>query len=165
MTFRIDKSRTKLDAKKATEIMQKAMLDGMRDGLELIVTDAIDRTPIDSGTLRRSGTVTVGGLPDPDATYTAAGGGKAQGRSMLKAHNRPVGNEEAVYASFNTPYAGAIHEGFRKDRKTGKVYRLKPREGQTKYLESAWKDNNAKVNALAAARVRKALAAARKGVE
>ncbi len=64
----------------ATEIAREAALQALHDGAEHILTEAIDETPIDTGTLRRSGTVT-----DAPAEW-------------------------AVYISFNTPYAVVQHE-------------------------------------------------------
>jgi hypothetical protein len=62
-----------------TAIMATA-LETLHDGGRAILTEAIEETPILSGTLRRSGTVT-------DALM-----------------------ESAVYVSFNTPYAIKQHE-------------------------------------------------------
>lgn len=64
----------------AERIIRKAAFEAIRDGAEAILTEAIDETPIDTGTLRRSGTVTE------------------------------APREAAVYVSFNTPYARRQHE-------------------------------------------------------
>lgn len=64
----------------AVKIAQEAAFQALHDGAEAILTEAIDETPVDTGTLRRSGTVT-------DAK-----------------------REGTVYVSFNTPYARRQHE-------------------------------------------------------
>jgi hypothetical protein len=63
-------------------IVREAGMQALHDMAEHILTEAIDEAPIDTGTLRRSGTVT----------------------------DAPA--EDAVYISFNTPYAAAVHEGY-----------------------------------------------------
>jgi len=64
----------------ARRIARQAAMQALHDGAEHILTESIDETPIDSGTLRRSGTVT------------------------------DVPSEESVFVSFNTPYAVKQHE-------------------------------------------------------
>lgn len=66
----------------AEVLVKKTAMRAIADGAEHILTEAIDETPIDTGTLRRSGAVTE------------------------------APTEMAVYVSFNTPYAVAVHEGF-----------------------------------------------------
>lgn len=82
------------------KIVREAAFQGLHDGAEAILTEAIDETPVDTGTLRRSGTVT-------DAP-----------------------SEEAVYVSFNTPYAVKQHEDLTLNH---------PRGGKAKYLEDPYK--------------------------
>jgi len=41
-----------------TNAVKQAILQGLRDGAEHILTESIDECPIESGTLRRSGKVT-----------------------------------------------------------------------------------------------------------
>lgn len=64
----------------AKRLAREMALKALYGGAEVILSEAIDETPIDTGTLRRSGTVT-------DAP-----------------------NESAVYVSFSTPYAIKQHE-------------------------------------------------------
>jgi hypothetical protein len=64
----------------AMKVACEAALQALHDGAEHILTEAIDETPIDTGTLRRSGAVM-------DAP-----------------------TEGVVYVSFNTPYAVKQHE-------------------------------------------------------
>jgi hypothetical protein len=91
--------------KEAVKIAEDAALKALRTGAEAILTEAIDETPVETGTLRRSGTVTVGGLPDAAKVYEAAEAGTDQ------KDGGTIGKEKAVYISFNTPYALVVHEG------------------------------------------------------
>lgn len=91
--------------KEAVKIAEEAALKALRTGADEILTEAINETPIETGTLRRSGTVTVGGLPDGAKVYEAAEAGADQ------KDGGKIGKERAVYISFNTPYAIAVHEG------------------------------------------------------
>lgn len=93
--------------KEAVEIAVKAGMKALRTGGEKILTEAIRAAPVDTGTLRRSGTVTVGALPDSERVY-----GKAKaGTDAKDAYSGELGKEKAVYISFNTLYARAQHEG------------------------------------------------------
>lgn len=135
-----DKWRTK----EAVKIAEEAGLKALRTGAEAILTEAIDEAPIDTGTLRRSGTVTVGGLPDGEQVFEAA---KA-GNEMKDAFPDPVGKEKAVYISFNTPYARRQHE---------EVGYNHPRGGKAKYLEDPFNRNKKKVVKYAELKIKKAL--------
>lgn len=103
----------------AERLIREAAMDAIRTGAEHILTEAINETPIDTGTLRRSGTVT----------------------------EAPA--EDAVYVSFNTPYARRQHED---------LTLRHPRGGKAKYLEDPFKRNVGRVQRLTALRVRQALA-------
>jgi len=104
--------------KEAVKIAEKAALKALRTGAESILTEAIDEAPIDTGTLRRSGTVT-------DAPH-----------------------EDAVYISFNTPYARRMHE---------ELGHKHPHGGKAKYLEDPFNRNKEKVIKYAILMVKKAL--------
>jgi len=130
--------------KEAVKIAEEAGLKALRTRAEAILTEAIDETPIDTGTLRRSGTVTVGALPDGAQVYEAA----ESGAEMKDAFPGPVGKENAVYISFNTPYALRQHEEL--DYKH-------PRGGKAKYLEDPFNRNKEKVLQYAEKQVKKAL--------
>jgi len=137
--------------KEAVKIAEEAGLKALRTGAEAILTEAIDEAPVDTGTLRRSGTVTVGGLPpDSEAIYQASKRKKEGGqrKSHKKAFLEPVGTENAVYISFNTPYARRQHEELDYDH---------PRGGKAKYLEDPFNRNKDKVLKRAANQVKKAL--------
>jgi len=136
--------RSKWRTKEAVKIAEEAGLKALRTGAEAILTEAIDETPIDTGTLRRSGTVTVGALPDGAQVYEAA----ESGRDMKDAFPDPVGKEKAVYISFNTPYARRQHEELDYEH---------PRGGKAKYLEDPFNRNKNKVLKYADKQIRKAL--------
>ena len=130
--------------KEAVKIAEEAGLKALRTGAEAILTEAIDETPIDTGTLRRSGTVTVGALPDGEQVYEAA----KDGSEMKDAFPDPVGKEKVVYISFNTPYARRQHE---------EVGYNHPRGGKAKYLEVPFHRNKKKVVKYAELKIKKAL--------
>ena len=118
--------------KEAVKIAEEAGLKALRTGAEAILMEAIDETPIDTGTLRRSGTVTVGALPDGAQVYEAA----ESGSEMKNAFPGPEGKEKAVYISFNTPYARRQHEELGYNHPLG---------GKAKYLEDPFNRNKQKV--------------------
>ena len=136
--------RNRWRTKEAVKIAEEAGLKALRTGAEAILTEAIDETPVDTGTLRRSGTVTVGKLPDSARIYEAA----EAGNEMKDAFPDPVGKEKAVYISFNTPYARRMHEDLGYTPKRG---------GGPKYLETPFNANNDKVLKMAETKVKKAL--------
>ena len=130
--------------KEAVIVAETAGLKALRTGAEAILTEAIDEAPVDTGTLRRSGTVTVGKLPDGAQVYEAA----ESGSDMKDAFPGPVGKEKAVYISFNTPYARRQHEELGYNH---------PRGGKAKYLEDPFNRNKKKVLKYADKQIRKAL--------
>jgi hypothetical protein len=137
-------AKNKWRIKEATKIAEEAALKALRTGAEAILTEAIDETPIDTGTLRRSGTVTVGTLPDGAQVYEAA----ESGSDMKNAFPGPEGKEKAVYISFNTPYARRQHEELGYNHPLG---------GKAKYLEDPFNRNKKKVLQYAEKQVKKAL--------
>jgi hypothetical protein len=136
--------RNKWRIKEAVKIAEEAALKALRTGAEAILTEAIDEAPIDTGTLRRSGTTTVGGLPDMMQVYEAA----KDGNEMKNAFPDPVGQEKAVYISFNTPYARRQHEELDYNHPLG---------GKAKYLETPFNANKKKVLKYADKQIKKAL--------
>jgi len=136
--------RNRWRTKEAVKIAEEAGLKALRTGAEAILTEAIDETPVDTGTLRRSGTVTVGALPDSEQVYDAA---KAE-TEQKGAFSEPIGKEKAVYVSFNTPYARRQHEELGYEH---------PRGGKAKYLEDPFNRNKNKVMKYVDKQVKKAL--------
>jgi len=137
-------AKNKWRIKEAVKIAEEAGLKALRTGAEAILTEAIDEAPVDTGTLRRSGTVTVGKLPDGEQVYEAA----KDGSEMKDAFPDPVGKEKVVYISFNTPYARRQHE---------EVGYNHPRGGKAKYLEVPFHRNKKKVVKYAELKIKKAL--------
>jgi hypothetical protein len=137
-------AKNKWHIKKAVKIAEDAALKALRTGAEAILTEAIDETPIDTGTLRRSGTVTVGALPDGERVFEAA----EAGNEMKDAFPGKSGKEKAVYISFNTPYARRMHEDLGYTPKRG---------GGPKYLETPFNRNKDKVLKYAEKQIKKAL--------
>ncbi len=136
--------RNRWRTKEAVKIAEEAALKALRTGAEAILTEAIDEAPVDTGTLRRSGTVTVGELPDGAQVYEAA----ESGTEMKDAFPDKIGQEKAVYISFNTPYARRMHEDLGYTPKRG---------GGPKYLETPFNANKDKVLKMAETKVKKAL--------
>jgi hypothetical protein len=136
--------RNRWRTKEAVRIAEQAGIKALRTGAEAILTEAIDETPIDTGTLRRSGTVTVGALPDVAQVYEAA----ESGTEMKDAFPGVAGKEKAVYISFNTPYARRQHEELDYEHPLG---------GKAKYLEDPFNRNKNKVLKYAEKQIRKAL--------
>lgn len=137
--------------KEAVRIAEQAGIHALRTGAEAILTEAIDEAPVDTGTLRRSGTVTVGSLPkNPTQIYIDSLPPEKGGRGMehKDAYPDPIGEEKAVYISFNTPYAWRQHEEQDYNH---------PRGGKAKYLEDPFNRLKEKVVKLAELRVKKAL--------
>ena len=144
-------ARNKWRIKEAVNIAEEAALKALRTGAEAILTEAIDEAPVDTGTLRRSGTVTVGNLPkNPGQIYQDARPVKEGGQEKehKDAFPEPVGKEKAVYISFNTPYARRQHEELGYNHPLG---------GKAKYLEDPFNRNKDKVLKRAANQVKKAL--------
>jgi hypothetical protein len=137
-------AKNKWRIKEAVKIAEEAGLKALRTGAEAILTEAIDEAPVDTGTLRRSGTVTVGKLPDGERVFEAA----EAGNEMKDAFLEKIGKEKAVYISFNTPYARRMHEDLGYTPKRG---------GGPKYLETPFNANKDKVLKMAETKVKKAL--------
>jgi len=136
--------RNRWRTKEAAKIAEAAGLKALRTGAEAILTEAIDETPVETGTLRRSGTVTVGGLPDGVQVYEAA----EAGTEMKDAFSKETGKEKAVYISFSTPYARRQHEELDWEHPLG---------GGPKYLETPFNANKKKVLKYADKQIKKAL--------
>ena len=137
-------AKNKWRIKEAVKIAEEAGLKALRTGAEAILTEAMDETPVDTGTLRRSGTVTVGKRPDGVQVYAAA----EAGTDMAKAFPSEIGKEKAVYISFSTPYARRQHEELDWEHPLG---------GGPKYLETPFNRNKNKVLKYVDKEIKKAL--------
>lgn len=75
---------------------------------------AMPNIPLETGTLRRSGTVTVGALPSAKEIFDSAFGmprehvvGKIQSELF---YGKLLGGDKTVYVTYSTPYAVRLHE-------------------------------------------------------
>lgn len=101
------------ELRKRLEAVVKAAEAALYQGANIIMTEAKGRAPLDIGTLRNSGYVT---LP------------RRQGDEVMV---------EAGFGGAAKAYAVAIHEGFYK-RSDGRIVYLEPIDiGEKKYLENA----------------------------
>ncbi|HHY08220.1 MAG TPA: hypothetical protein GX530_06815 [Corynebacteriales bacterium] len=137
-------AKNKWRIKEAVKIAEEAGLKALRTGGEKIITSAMNNVPIESGTLRRSATTTVGGLPNSSEVYESA----KEGNEMKNAFPEPIGKEKAVYVSYNTPYARRQHE---------EMDYVHPIGGGPKYLENAFNQLKGKIIRMAERKIRKAL--------
>ncbi len=146
------KPRVKWYGKQVERVATEAAMKALVTGGEAILTDAINEAPVDTGTLRRSGTVTKGGLPpDSEQIYqdSKRKGDGGQGKHHKKAFKgEDLGTEKAVYVSFNTPYARRQHEELEWEH---------PKGGGPKYLENPFNRLKGRVRRLVDAAVKKAL--------
>lgn len=109
------------------------------------ITQSMNSIPLDTGTLRRSGTVTVDALPSPSSVYETAQNGKGNRGETAKGGDAPASDDPLapkVYVSFNTPYAIHLHEDMTWSPRYWKVTASgnvipKPAVGGPKWLERA----------------------------
>ena len=102
--------------------------------------EATPMVPLDTGTLRRSGTVSVE-LPNPEEAYSRAKSKTQKTADEVSARN-VRGKNPALYVSYNTPYAVWLHETNTWKprawkRTAGGKIREKPAVGEWKWLEKA----------------------------
>ncbi len=113
---------SKWDIEKVLNVVKTEGIKALAIGGEIILSRTINNVPIDTGTLRRSGTVTIGGIPQLTEIYEQAKAGTVPKQDVL-------GTDLAVYISFNTPYARRQHE---------ELHWTHPRGGKAKYLEDTF---------------------------
>ena len=136
--------RVKWRSRIAEEIALKACMEALMTGGEMIITEATNNVPLESGTLRRSATVSPGRLPNAQQVYTAAMAGQTTQFSL----DKPLGKEAVVYVSYNTPYARRMHEDMGYTPKIA---------GGPKYLENAVNRLRDKIKRRAEQRIKRAL--------
>lgn len=141
-------SSVKLDwhGDKVMDKLQQVTLEMLWLAGQDTITQAINGIPLDTGTLRRSGTVTVDKLPDPEGVYNSAQNGRGnRGETAKDAGDAPGSSNPSgpvVYVSYNTPYAKRLHESLSwsprdwKRTATGRIVD-KPAVGGAKWLERA----------------------------
>lgn len=77
---------------------------------EEVINQAMPEIPVDTGTLRRSHTVTLYELPDPSPIYEQAKAGRSFNAETPEASRVPRLRDVVGYVSGNTPYALMWHE-------------------------------------------------------
>lgn len=77
---------------------------------EEVIAEAMPDIPVDTGTLRRSHTVTLDELPDAGEIFEAAKTGKSFNNEAPKPRRSLILKDVTAYASGNTPYALMWHE-------------------------------------------------------
>ena len=98
--------------------------------------------PLDTGTLRRSGVVTLGEAPNMGQVYDMAKSRSGNGAVVVDGPDKKQGRVVEGYVSYNTPYAARLHEDCSwepRDHRTSMSGETtpKPAEGECKYLEKA----------------------------
>jgi len=119
----------------AKRVAREAGYQGMVAAAKTILVQARENAPLRTGTLRRSGAITVDQLPNMRRVFEAAGGGvRYSGQEFmdkLLPKEAPKKESFQVFISFNTPYATIVHEGMNRNF----------RVGGPKYLERAYRSN------------------------
>jgi hypothetical protein len=108
-------------------------------GHTCITLNMIERTvPIDTGTLRRSATVTDQ-LPSMRRIFILAKSVNMNNSRDEKSATNLVAGHVKMYVSYNTPYASRLHEGVPPwtPRAFDSRGRTKPAEGGPKWLQNA----------------------------
>lgn len=123
--------------------LQQVALEALWLAGQGAITHSINDVPLDTGTLRRSGVVTVDVLPNAAEVYSEAQDGRGKYSESARSKDTPstAANKKhpRVFVSYNTPYAIWLHEGHWKPcawkyTAAGKR-RAKPAVGQNKWLE------------------------------
>ena len=98
-----------------------------------LITEATNNIPLDTGTLRRSGTVTVGALPPFAEVYEGA-----QKEDQAKRYEgQKQSGARLVYVSYNTPYARRLHENLNWRPRDWKYSRRKRRSVKGGYTRKS----------------------------
>ena len=130
--------RVKWEGQKVKKKISEVALEALWLMGQDLITESTNDAPLDTGTLRRSATVTVSTLPDAGQVYSTAKTGEKTQTSPGKTF---AGYEKKVFVSYNTPYAIRLHEdlswtprGWKKTA-SGNVVE-KPAVGGPKWLEN-----------------------------
>lgn len=105
----------KWDDRAAKDKIQRVVEEALWLAGQNAITLAMPNVPLDTGTLRRSGTVTMDRLPDKQLAYEYAVDGRGnRGTSTKRGVEAPRSarrwKDIVVYVSYNTPYAIWLHE-------------------------------------------------------
>ena len=130
--------RVKWEGQKVKKKISEVALEALWLMGQDLITESTNYAPLDTGTLRRSATVTASALPNAGQVYSTA---KAGSRTQSSPGKTSSGNEKKVFVSYNTPYAIRLHEdlswtprGWKKTA-SGNVVE-KPAVGGPKWLEN-----------------------------
>ncbi len=130
------------DARTAEAKIQQVVIEALWLAGQNAITLAMNDVPLDTGTLRRSGTVTVDTLPEAQQVYREASSGKGnKGKTIGASAPKSSSKAPTVYVSYNTPYAIWLHESQKwtprawRKTATGKTV-PKPAVGRWKWLEN-----------------------------
>jgi len=129
---------SKWKIKEAVKIAEKAGMLALQIGAKGILAESKGEVPVLTGTLKRSGTVTIGGLPSSDSVYQASLPNEEGGSGIdhSNAFPNPIGKEKAVFISYSAPYAIIQHEELGYSHSSG---------GKAKFLEDPFNRNKKKV--------------------
>lgn len=105
----------KWDGDKVMSTIERVALESLWMAGQDAITQSLNDVPLDTGTLRRSGVVTVDAPPQAAAVYSEAQSGKGKKSDSVKDKEPPAptpANKRSpkVVASYNTPYAKRLHE-------------------------------------------------------
>lgn len=135
----------KWDDRVAKDKIQSVVEEALWLAGQNAITLAMNDVPLDTGTLRRSGTVSAEKLPEARTVYDEAQAGRGnKGKTIGQDAPHTGGRlrDLVVYVSYNTPYAIWLHEspdwrprGWRLTAKGRRVE--KPAVGTWKWLEKA----------------------------
>lgn len=98
---------------KAADKLQRVVEEMLWLAGQDAITQAMNNVPLDTGTLRRSGTVTVEKLPDAATVYSEASSGSGNRGKTIGTEAPHTGgklSDRRVFVSYNTPYAIWLHE-------------------------------------------------------
>jgi hypothetical protein len=127
-------------------------------GHTCITLNMLERTvPIDTGTLRRSATVTDE-LPSMEQIFILAKSVNMNERGNENTATNLVAGHVKMYVSYNTPYASRLHEGVPPwtPRASDSRGRTKPAEGAPKWLQNVIPRVQAKMKEIVARHMRRA---------
>ena len=105
----------KWEGDKVMSTIERIALEALWFAGQDAITQSLNDVPLDTGTLRRSGVVTVDAPPQAAAVYSEAQSGKGRKSDSVKDKESPAptpANKRSpkVVASYNTPYAIRLHE-------------------------------------------------------
>ncbi|MFP4647284.1 MAG: hypothetical protein ACLFN4_06660 [Candidatus Acetothermia bacterium] len=114
---------------------------------EALLTNTIQRTPKDEGTLRNSGTVTQADLPSAQEVFKRAESGEEMNNAFAIDENGDL----VFFVSFNTPYAIKLHEA-----EPGE-YNFREPGAEVKFLEKTGREMSNKMEKYTGERIRELL--------